>query len=150
MILRIAIAGILLAAVTADGALAQSVSERLAGADPQKGAVIFKKCRACHTVEKGGPNRVGPNLWGVIGRPVASLESYTRYSPAMKAFGGVWEPERLFIYLENPRSVVPGTIMTFAGLPKPDDRANLIAFLNQNSPAPLSFDAGGTAGAPTN
>lgn len=137
--------GVLLLIVSLGAANAQSLTERLAAADPGRGERVFKKCRACHTVEMAAPHRVGPNLWGVIGRPVATMESYGRYSKAMKNFGGAWDPERLDVYLENPRGVVPGTIMTFAGLPKPDDRANVIAYLNQNGPEPLVFGGDGQA-----
>ena len=125
-------------------AKAQSLSERFAAADPDKGAKIFNKCRACHTIEEGGPIRVGPNLWGVIGRPVASFPDYA-YSDAMTAFGGVWTVDRLDTYLVNPRKVVTGTKMTFVGLPKPEDRANLIAYLNQNSSTPVDLAAAAAA-----
>lgn len=141
MIPRLLAAGLLLSAFATAGAFAQSLDERLAGADPQMGATVFKKCRACHTVEKGGPHRVGPNLWGVIGRPVASAAGYTRYSQSLKDFGGTWEADRLDAYLENPKAVVPRGIMVFAGLKKPDDRAHLIAYLNANSDSPLDLTA---------
>jgi len=120
---------------------AQSLNDRLANADPQKGANVFKKCRACHTVEEGGAHRVGPNLWSVVGRPVASAPGYTRYSQSLKDVGGTWEPDVLDAYLENPKAVAPRGIMAFAGLKKPDDRANLIIFLNENSSEPLQFGA---------
>jgi len=131
--------GFFLLALTTTGAFAQSLEERLGEADPQKGATVFKKCRACHTVEDGGPHRIGPNLWGVIGRPVASANGYTRYSQSLKDFGGNWELERLDAYLENPKAVVPRGTMAFAGLSKPEDRADLIAYLNANSPEPRAF-----------
>jgi cytochrome c len=143
MIFRIVTAGLFFAFATT-GAFAQSLAERLAGADPQKGATVFKKCRACHTVEEGGAHRVGPNLWGVVGRPVASAAGYTRYSQSIKDFGGNWELDRLDAYLENPKAVVPRGIMAFAGLKKPDDRADLIAYLNANSPAPMDFSSATT------
>jgi cytochrome c len=123
-------------------ACAQSLNDRLAAGDPAKGAKIFNQCRACHTIEEGGPTRVGPNLWGVIGRPVASVEGYA-YSDAMRAFGGVWTVDRLDVYLTAPRKMVPGINMTFSGLPKPEQRADVIMFLNQNSPSPLSFTPDG-------
>lgn len=145
MILRLIGIGIFASVLATAGASAQSIQERLAGADPQKGATVFKKCRACHTVDEGGAHRVGPNIWGVIGRPVASAEGYTRYSQSLKDYGGTWELERLDAYLENPKAVVPRGIMAFAGLKKPDERAHLIAYLNANSPAPLDFTASATA-----
>lgn len=131
-----------LLASTVAGAHAQSLDERLANADPQKGAAVFKKCRACHTVDEGGPHRVGPNLWGVIGRPVASAPNYPRYSQSLKDVGGTWEVEVLDAYFENPKAVASGGIMAFAGVKKPDDRANLIVFLNEHSPEPMAFATG--------
>ncbi|MCB1486488.1 MAG: cytochrome c family protein [Bauldia sp.] len=124
----------------------QSPVEFFAHADPAKGARTFNKCKACHTIEEGGPARVGPNLWGVIGRPVASKEGYS-YSTAMLAQGGTWTVDRLFVYLANPRQVVPGTAMTFVGLPKPQERADLIAYLNQNSGSPVDLVAAAQEGA---
>lgn len=146
MILRVFFTAVSLFMLGMGGAAAQSLDERLAAGDPVKGASVFKKCRSCHTVDEGGKHRVGPNLWGVIGRPVASAAGYPRYSQSMKDFGGVWEVDRLDAYLEKPKTLVPKGTMGFVGLPKPVDRANLIAYLNQNSPAPLSFTgAGGEA-----
>lgn len=145
MVFRLIGAGVVLISLAAGAASAQSLEEQLAVADPAAGAKVFNKCKACHTLEEGGANRVGPNLWAVIGRPVGSVDAY-RYSDAMHDFGGVWELERLDQYLTKPRMVVPGTKMVFAGLPKPEDRANLIAYLNQNSADPVSF--GAAEGAP--
>jgi cytochrome c len=138
--LLVTVCGVLLASAVG-GAHAQTLDERLASADPQKGANVYKKCRACHTVDEGGPHRVGPNLWGVVGRPVASAPGYTRYSQSLKDVGGTWDPEVLDAYLENPKAVAPRGIMAFAGLKKPDDRANLIVYLNENGPEPLEFGA---------
>jgi len=101
------------------------------GGDATKGATVFKKCQACHTIEEGGPNRVGPNLHGILDRPAASHAGYN-YSAAMKkkgADGLKWTEENLFVYLEKPQAFVPGTNMTFPGLKKPEDRKNLIAYL---------------------
>lgn len=146
MVLRLMGAGVVVFALGVGAAGAQSLEDLLADADPAAGAKVFKKCKACHTVEEGGPNRVGPNLWATIGKPVASDEDYA-YSNAMHEFGGVWAVERLDAYLAKPRTVVKGTKMAFAGLKKPTDRANLIAYLNENSPEPVTFGAGeGTPG----
>ncbi len=101
------------------------------GGDAAKGEKVFKKCQACHTVEEGGPNRVGPNLHGILDRPTASKADYN-YSSAMKAKGASgmkWTEENLFSYLEKPQAFVPGTNMTFPGLKKPEDRKDLIAYL---------------------
>ena len=81
----------------------------------EKGQATAKQCQACHTFEKGGPNRVGPNLWGIVGRPRAS-EAGFNYSAAMKAKGGKWTFDELNKFLANPRGYIPGTNMTFAGL----------------------------------
>lgn len=97
--------------------------------DAVAGKAVFKKCAPCHSVEK--VNRVGPTLSGIIGRPVATIEDYS-YSPAMRAFGEdgkVWSEAQIADYLLSPKAMVPGTRMTFAGLKKIEDIANLIAYL---------------------
>ena len=103
----------------------------VASADPLKGQASARKCAACHSFEQGGPAKVGPNLWAVVGRPVASLPDY-KYSEAMIAFaaGGakLWTIEELDGYLLDPRKHVPGTKMAFPGLKKDDERANVIAY----------------------
>lgn len=101
------------------------------GGDATKGAKVFKKCQACHTVEKDGPNRVGPNLYNIMDRGVAAHPDYN-YSKSMKEFaasGAKWNEETLFQYLEKPRAMVPGTNMSFAGLKKEEDRKDLLAYL---------------------
>jgi len=91
------------------------------------GERVFAQCRACHVVE-AGVNRVGPSLWGLIGRTAGSIEGF-KYSPANKNSGLVWSEEQLFTYLEAPQRTIPGTYMAFAGLKKPQDRADVIAYL---------------------
>ncbi|MGV8996801.1 MAG: c-type cytochrome [Parvibaculaceae bacterium] len=103
--------------------------------DATQGEKVFKKCQACHTVEEGGPNRVGPNLYGILTRGVAKHEGYS-YSAGMKAFGATgatWDEATLFKYLEKPKALVPTTNMSFPGLKKPEDRKNLLAYLEQAS-----------------
>lgn len=115
--------------------LAATAASAQPAGDPAKGARVFARCKACHTIEEGGPNRVGPNLHGVVGRHAASVADYS-YSKAMKKAGEeglVWTPETLDRYLQNPRKVVPGTKMAFAGLPKEGDRADVIAYLAAQS-----------------
>ena len=90
---------------------------RFASADVGRGETSAKKCAACHTFDKGEPNRVGPNLWGVVGRPKAS-EAGFNYSAAMKAQKGNWTLDELDDYLANPKAMVPGTNMSFAGIPR--------------------------------
>jgi cytochrome c len=102
------------------------VAALVSAADAAKGETIFKKCAACHKVD--GNNAVGPHLNGVVGRPVASVEGFS-YSDAMKAHGGDWTPDNIFHFIAAPKKFVPGTKMTFAGLPKPEDRADVIAYL---------------------
>lgn len=95
------------------------------------GAMIFKKCAACHSVDPSGKNGLGPNLSGVVGRKAASVAGFA-YSPAIKASGLVWNDRNLARFLATPRQVVPGTKMIFIGLPKPQDQADVIAYLKQN------------------
>lgn len=125
--------------------------------DVAEGEKVFRKCMACHTVEENGPSRVGPNLHGVVGRTTATMENYA-YSDAMKNMGEeghVWSAEELDTYLENPRQAVPGTKMAFVGLKKPEERANVIAYLQSLSPdgataAPSEDAATDAESAPTN
>src|SRR5262249_9842600 len=105
----------------------EPIETRLASANPEKGASIAKKCLACHDLSKGGPNKVGPNLWGVIGRERGEHQGFA-YSTAMKSKGGKWTLDDLDPYLKNPRAVVPGTSMAFIGLAKPNERADVIAY----------------------
>ena len=115
-------------------------ADLFAKADATAGEAIAKKCAACHTFDKGGPNRVGPNLYGVIGRPRASVDGFT-YSDAMKKLGGNWEPQEIAAFIFNPKAYLTGTKMGFAGLPKPEDRANVLAFLNKQSDKPVNLSA---------
>lgn len=113
------------------------IANLMASADAAKGAQVFKKCTACHTSEKGGPNGTGPNLWGVIGAAIGHHAPGFAYSPALAGKGGNWEWETLNQWLKSPRDFAPGTKMTFAGLGKPEDRANVLAFLNSQTDSPL-------------
>ena len=116
----------------------EPIEKLLASASVEKGEQAAKKCVACHTFTKGGPNRVGPNLWGIVNRPKASEAGFA-YSDAIKNKGGNWTIDDLSAFLLNPRGYAPGTKMTFVGLPKGSERADVIAYLNSlaDSPAPL-------------
>jgi len=113
----------------------------LASADPAKGADVFKKCAACHNAENGGPNALGPNLWGVLGEPIGQGAHGFAFSDALKSKGGTWNWDNLSQWLKSPKAFAPGTKMTFAGLSKPEDRANVIAYLNKQSNGPLPMPA---------
>jgi len=115
------------------------LATRLARADVARGKRSVSKCAVCHTTEKGGPVRLGPNLWGVVGGPVAKAAGFS-YSDGMKEKGekiGTWVPNELDIFLTKPENVVPGTRMTFPGLPDPQERADIIIYLNMQSDNPL-------------
>ncbi len=116
----------------------EPIEKLLASADISKGENSAKKCAACHTFGKGEPNRVGPNLYGVVGRARASVAGFN-YSAAMKAKGGNWTIEELNTYLTNPKAMVPGTTMSFAGVPKGSERADVIAYLNSKSDSPAAL-----------
>jgi len=108
----------------------------LPAADVSAGQAVSKRCEQCHDITKGGPNKIGPNLWGVIGRPRASHPGFS-YSSAMSADHDSWTYDKIFRFLKSPQAVVPGTKMSFAGLPSAKDRINLIAWLrtqNDNPP----------------
>jgi cytochrome c len=126
----------------------QPIEQLLANADLGRGENAAKKCQACHTFTKGGRNMVGPNLWGVVGRPRASEPGFN-YSAAMKGKGGNWAIDELNQFIANPRGFIPGTNMTFAGIQRGGERADVIAYLNSlsDNPAPLpkAAEAGGGA-----
>ena len=108
----------------------------LALGDIAHGKKVFKKCAACHLINKGGENKIGPALYGVIGRKVASKNDY-KYSKAMAAYEKNWTFEEMNGYLKKPQSYIKGTKMAFAGLRKEKDRASIILYLNENSDNPL-------------
>src|SRR3954468_17994210 len=139
-----------------DGAAAaeQPIEVYLAKADPAKGQQVFNKCMPCHNADKGGPNQLGPNLWGVLGEPIGKGANGFAFSTALSSKGGKWNWDLLSQWLTSPKAFAPGTKMTFAGISNPQDRANVIAFLNQHSddpqplpaaPAAATADTGGKA-----
>lgn len=120
----------------------------LASADPAKGEATFAKCTSCHTINAGGANGIGPNLHGVVGEGIGTGAGGFAFSDALKSKGGTWSFEALDEWLKSPKAFAPGTKMTFAGLSKPEDRANIIAFMNaQGSNLPLPAAEPAPAGA---
>jgi cytochrome c len=124
----------------------QPIEFYLAKADPVAGEAVFKKCAACHNAVHGGANQLGPNLWGVLGKAHGHVPGFA-YSDALKSKPGVWDWDSLSQWLHSPKTYAPGTKMTFAGLSKPEDRANVIAFLNKQSDNPLPLPAAPAASA---
>jgi cytochrome c len=120
-------------------AAAEPIEKLLASASVDKGAAAAKKCQACHTFEKNGPNRVGPNLFGIVGDHKGEGRNGFNFSAAMKGKGGDWTLAELNQFIANPKGFVPGTAMGFAGIPKDSERADVLAYLNSlsDSPAPL-------------
>jgi len=116
------------------------IGTRLARADLEAGRLGTRVCASCHTFERGGPNRVGPNLWGVVGRQVGSEPGFS-YSRAFATHGGVWSYEELDRYLTSPARAIPGNKMSFAGIRKQQDRANVIAYLGSLSATPMPYPA---------
>ncbi len=123
----------------------ESVLDLLVTASAEKGKKVAKKCTACHTFDQGGPNRTGPNLWDVVNKAKASAEgfSYSNGLAAMGAAGEVWTYESIDKLILKPKAYISDTKMSFAGLKKVKDRANMIAYLRSlsDSPAPLPTDA---------
>jgi len=101
-----------------------------------EGAKVFKKCAACHSIAEGGGNKIGPALWGVLGRQIGSIPDY-KYSKAMAAYGKNWSFEEMNGFLIKPKDWIKGTKMSFAGLKKAQDRAAVILYMNENSNTPL-------------
>jgi cytochrome c len=112
----------------------------LPAADVADGKQISARCEQCHDLSKGGPNKIGPNLYGVVDRPRATHPGFD-YSSAMKSKGGDWTYDELFKFLKSPGAYIPGTKMSFAGLPRESDRINLIAYLRTNADAPAPIPA---------
>ncbi len=125
----------------ADAAAMVPIAKLLASADKAKGEATAKACAACHDFTKGGPNKVGPNLWDVVGRPIASAPGFA-YSDALKAASGkTWTFDELNLWIMAPAADMKGTKMSFAGLKKDDERANVIAYLTSLSDSPKPFPA---------
>jgi cytochrome c len=141
------------AASTGVGAPAQPAEELLPDfgtvltkADVAKGQQVSGRCQQCHDFSKGGPDKIGPNLWGVVGRARAARTGFS-YSSAMSSSHAPWTFEALFRYLKSPQAVVPGTKMSFAGLPGAQDRIDLIAWLRTQSDSPVPIPPPAPVGA---
>jgi cytochrome c len=116
-----------------------SFSELLASADPAAGEKVFAKCMACHTIEQGAANGIGPNLYGTVGEPIGQGKGGFAFSDALSGKGGNWSFDNLDAWLTSPKAFAAGTKMTFAGLTSAQDRANVVAYLNSkgsNLPLP--------------
>ena len=117
---------------------AVDIKALLAMGDLAHGEKVFKKCSACHMIAADGKNKIGPNLWGVIGRTAGAVDNYN-YSKAMKAYAKVWSFEEMNSYLIKPQAYIKGTKMAFAGLRKEKDRASVILYMNSKSSAPKAL-----------
>ena len=113
-----------------------NISTLLASGSIDHGKMVVKKCTACHSVSKEGSNKIGPALWGIIGRKIGSISDY-KYSKAMSEFGKTWNFETMNNFLIKPKDYIKGTKMAFAGLSKEKDRASIILYLNKQSDSPL-------------
>jgi len=122
---------------SSDNLQAGNITALFASTSSKEGAAIFKKCAACHSIAKGGGNKIGPALWGVLGRKAGSIQDY-KYSRAMVAYGKPWTFEEMNGFLIKPKDWVKGTKMSFAGLKNEKDRAAVILFMNKNTDNPLS------------
>ena len=114
----------------------ENIMALFASTSSAEGAKIFSKCKACHSIAKGGGNKIGPALWGVLGRKAGSLPDY-KYSKAMSAYGKSWSFEEMDGFLNKPKEWIKGTKMSYAGLKNAKDRAALILYMNENTDSPL-------------
>jgi cytochrome c len=130
-------------------AAVEPIAVRLAKADAAKGGDVFKQCMACHTINQGGANGIGPNLYATLGEGIAEGKGGFAFSDALKAVGGKWDFDKMDAWLTSPRKFANGTKMTFAGLADPQARANVILYLNtQGSNLPLPAAPAAAAAAP--
>ncbi|NET71376.1 MAG: cytochrome c family protein [Sphaerospermopsis sp. SIO1G2] len=114
------------------------IAEYFTSASLEKGQKLTKACVACHSFDQGGPHKVGPNLWDIVGKPIAYHDNYS-YSNALASHGGQWDYQSLSEFLKKPKKFAKGTKMAYAGMKKPQDRASLILYLRSLSAAPLAL-----------
>tara|TARA_Y100000590_G_scaffold427535_1_gene537808 strand:+ start:2105 stop:2635 length:531 start_codon:yes stop_codon:yes gene_type:complete len=122
-----------------DGSESLDIMSLFATASATEGAKVFKKCAACHSIAEGGANKIGPALWGVLGRKAGSLENY-KYSKAMVAYGKSWSFKEMDGFLLKPKDWIKGTKMSFAGLKNAKERAAVILYMNENTNSPLPLN----------
>ena len=122
-------------------AVEKPIAFYLASADPVKGAASFKKCAACHTITKGGANGIGPNLYGIVGADHAHVAGFGYSSVMVAKKGEPWTFDGLSSWIQSPKTYMPGNKMSFAGIGKAEERANILAYLNQNSDKPQPLPA---------
>ena len=123
-------------ATSSSGSESGNIMALFASTNATDGAKVFKKCTACHSIAEGGANKIGPALWGVIGRQAGTIAEY-KYSKAMAAHGKIWSFEEMNGFLIKPKDWIKGTKMSFAGLKNAKDRAAVILYMNENSGNPL-------------
>ena len=116
----------------------ENIMKLLASVNASDGEKVFKKCAACHSIAKSGGNKIGPNLWNILGRQAGSVSGY-KYSKAMAGYGKLWSVEEMNNFLIKPKEWIKGTKMSFAGLKKGEERASVILYMNENTDNPLSF-----------
>ena len=124
------------AETSADDADSGNIMSLFASTSSADGAKIFKKCAACHSIAQGGGNKIGPALWGVLGRKAGSISDY-KYSKGMRELGKNWNFKTINSFLIKPKNYVKGTKMAYAGLKKEKDRASIILYLNEQGDSPL-------------
>jgi cytochrome c len=125
--------------VSSDNSDAENIMSLFASTNAADGAKVFKKCAACHSIAQGGKNKIGPALWGVLGRKAGSVSDY-KYSKAMAAYAKTWSFKEMNGFLIKPKDWIKGTKMSFAGLKNAKDRAAVILYMNENTDNPLPLN----------